>query len=100
MFNTYIMIDAEGGTGGGLFRYMFARFLREAADIMQNARLNRSADAFEHIGDRWQRVAEIFKRGWEADDPADVLKAVSAPMLEIVDLEEDAWGHLLTYFTD
>jgi hypothetical protein len=100
MFNTYIMIDAEGGTGGGLFRYMFARFLREAADIMQDARLNQSADAFEHIGNRWQEVAEIFKRGWDVDDPADVLKAVGVPMLEIADWEEDAWAHLLTYFTD
>ncbi len=100
MFNTYIMIDAEGGTGGGIFRYMFAQFLREAADIAQDARLNQSADAFEQIGDRWQDVAEIFKRGWEADDPADILEAVEKPMLEIADLEEDTWGRLLAHFTD
>ena len=31
LFNGYIFINAAGGTGGGCFRYMLSRFLREAA---------------------------------------------------------------------
>jgi hypothetical protein len=77
---------------------MFARFLREAAEIIPDARLNQSADAFEQIGDRWQTVAEIFKRGWDADAPSEMLKAVDAPMLEIAAMEEEAWSHLFAYF--
>jgi len=94
LFNTFIFIDAEGGTGGGIFRYMFSRFLREAAVITGDARLNESADAFQHIGDRWQEVAAIFKRGWETDDPATVLPETTAPMTEIADLEAAAWTRL------
>lgn len=94
LFNTFIFIDATGGTGGGIFRYMFSRFLREAAEITGDARLNESADAFQHIGDQWQEVAAIFKRGWEADDPAAVLPETTAPMMEIADLEEAAWRRL------
>lgn len=30
-FNSYMFIDAAGGTSGGLFRYMYGRFLGEAA---------------------------------------------------------------------
>ncbi len=94
LFNTFVFIDATGGTGGGIFRYMFSRFLREAAAITGDARLNESADAFQHIGDRWQEVAAIFKQGWEADDPAAVLPETTAPLMEIADLEEVAWGRL------
>ena len=94
LFNTFIFIDATGGTGGGIFRTMFSRFLREAAQITGDARLNESADAFQHIGDRWQEVAEMFKVGWEVDGPAAVLPETTAPMMEIADLEEAAWGRL------
>ncbi len=94
LFNSFIFIDATGGTGGGIFRYMFSRFLREAAEITGDVRLNESADAFQHIGDRWQEVADIFKRGWEADDPAAVLPETTAPLMEIADLEEAAWTRL------
>jgi len=94
LFNTFIFIDATGGTGGGIFRYMFSRFLGEAAEITGDARLKESADTFQHIGDRWQEVAAIFKRGWKTDDPAAVLPETTEPLVEIADLEEMAWGRL------
>jgi hypothetical protein len=96
LFNTFVFIDAMGGTGGGAFRYMFSRFLREAAEIAGDPRLEESAEEFQHIGDRWQEVAEIFKRGWEAEDPVAVLAETTAPLMEIADLEEVAWGRLVT----
>jgi hypothetical protein len=94
LFNAYIFIDATGGTGGGLFRYMFSRFLREAAGITGETRLNQSAGEFQRIGDRWQEVAEIFKQGWEAQDPVSVLAETTAPLMELADLEETAWTRL------
>jgi len=61
---------------------------------MGDARLNESADEFQRIGDRWQEVAEIFKRGWKAADPVAVLVETTAPMMELADLEEVAWTRL------
>jgi hypothetical protein len=94
LFNMFIFIDAQGGTGGGIFRYMFSRFLREAAEMVEDPRLNESADEFQHIGDRWQEVAQIFKRGWEAQDSVAVLGETTAPMMALADLEEAAWMRL------
>lgn len=99
LFNTFIFIDASGGSGGGIFRYMFSRFLREAAEIMGDVRLNESADEFQHIGDRWQEVAVIFKRGWEAEDPVAVLAETTAPMMQLAYLEEAAWTRLREWVT-
>ncbi|MFQ6102273.1 MAG: BtrH N-terminal domain-containing protein [Anaerolineae bacterium] len=94
LFNAYIFIDAEGGSGGGIFRYMFSRFLREAARIIEDPRMDESADEFQRIGDGWQEVAEIFKQGWEAEDAATVLPETTTRMMEIADLEEAAWMQL------
>lgn len=99
LFNMFIFIDASGGSGGGIFRYMFSRFLREAAEIMGDVRLNESADEFRHIGDRWQEVAVIFKRGWEAEDPVAVLAETTAPMMQLAYLEEAAWTRLREWVT-
>jgi len=99
LFNMFIFIDASGGSGGGIFRYMFSRFLREAAEIMGDVRLNESADEFQHIGDRWQEVAVIFKRGWEAEDPVAVLAETTAPMMQLAYLEEAAWTRLREWVT-
>ncbi|MEE8390990.1 MAG: DUF4872 domain-containing protein [Anaerolineae bacterium] len=94
LFNTHIFIDAEGGTDGGLFRYIFGRFLRQAAEITGADGLEESATAFYHIRDRWQEVAEIFKRGWKAPDPVAVLAETTAPLMELAGLEKAAWGRL------
>ena len=94
LFNTFIFIDATGGTGGGIFRYMFSRFLREAAEITSNDRLIEVADEFQRIGDKWQVVAEIFKSTSEADDPTAELPEISTPLLELASLEEAAWSRL------
>jgi hypothetical protein len=93
-FNVFIMIDAEGGTGGGLFRYMYNRFLRQAAEITGDERLIPVADGFQRLGDRWQAVAETFKRASEAPDPALLLSEGVAPLKALADQEEAAWTRL------
>jgi hypothetical protein len=54
LFNAHLFINPDGGTGGGIFRYMFGRFLREGAEITGNARLAEGADEFRQIGDEWE----------------------------------------------
>jgi len=93
-FNIFIFIDAEGGTGGGIFRYMYSRFLRQAAEITGDDRLIAVADQFQRIGDRWQVVAETFKLAVRADDPTATLLEIRGPLLELADLEEAAWSRL------
>ena len=93
-FNVFIMIDAEGGSGGGLFRYMYGRFLREAAVITGDEQMVAVADEFQRIGDRWQVVAETFKRASEADAPVPLLSECVAPLNILADLEEAAWSRL------
>ncbi len=94
LFNSYIFISPVGGTGGGAFRYMFSRFLREAAEIVGDARLEDGADEFEHIGDKWEALGEWFRQVSEATEPASLLGECVAQLDALAALEEEAWKRL------
>ena len=93
-FNTALFIDHRGGTGGGIFRYMYARFLVEAAAICNDPRLEDLVPELGAIGDRWESVAVIFSQAAESADPVGQLDTVVDPMLEIADLEQSFWENL------
>ncbi|MCP4543785.1 MAG: BtrH N-terminal domain-containing protein [Chloroflexi bacterium] len=94
LFNAHIFINADGGTGGGIFRYMFGRFLREAADITKDTRLNESADEFQHIGDEWELLGKWFLQVSEAPDPASLLSECAVSLNALAELEDAAWTRL------
>jgi hypothetical protein len=94
LFNAWIFISPAGGTGGGTFRYMFSRFLREAAGIAGDPRLEQSASEFKHIGDEWKKLGEWFRQASEAPDPAALLPECVAPLQALADLEQAAWTRL------
>ena len=93
-FNAFIFIDATGGTGGGLFRYMYARFLEEASTITADPRIGQAGNQLHHAGDQWQTVAELFQRAAADDEPGRYLEAVSERLVEIAGLEEQVWASL------
>jgi hypothetical protein len=92
--NTCVMIDARGGTGGGLFRYMYGRFLSEAAGLIGEERLHEAGQRLLAAGDRWQVVAELFEQAYEADQPGDLLSEICAVLPEIASHEEMIWKDL------
>jgi hypothetical protein len=94
LFNTYIFVSAQGGTGGGIFRYMFSRFLAEAAVITGEARLAQSAAGFKRIGDDWEAFAAWAKSASESPDMTSRLGECTAPLLAIASQEQTAWEAL------
>lgn len=95
-FNAAMFIDHRGGTGGGIFRYMYARFLIEAASITGQPRLAGLGAELTAIGDRWEEVAAALAEAAQAENPADLLGTATEPMREIADREEDFWERLET----
>ncbi len=92
--NTAIMIDARGGTGGGLFRYMYARFLLEAADLVNQPDLKDVAQHMYAAGDGWQEAAGLFEQAYHASNPGDMLEKICHLLPLIADQEELAWCSL------
>jgi hypothetical protein len=94
-FNAFIFIDAKGGTGGGLFRYMYGRFLKEAAEITAIDSLGEMGEAFDVIGDRWQDMAAVFRCASENENPGAVLAETTGLLLAIADMEQVVWERLV-----
>jgi hypothetical protein len=95
-FNVAMFIDRRGGTGGGIFRYMYGRFLAEAASITGEPRLAGMGTELAAIAGRWEETAAAFARAARADNPAGLLEATTRPMHDIADLEQDFWERLGT----
>jgi len=95
-FNGYITIDATGGTGGGMFRYMYARFLRDAAEITGEPRYAEIGSRLHTAGDRWQEVAALFDKAHREADPTGPLDEIPPLLRAVADIEEPAWNDLIT----
>jgi len=98
LFNTYVFTSPIGGSGGGAFRYMFSRFLEEAAEITDDPRLNECAGDFRYIGDSWQELADWLKTISKSSNPAGSLTDGISLVYEIANLEELGWRKLLDIF--
>ena len=93
-FNAFIFIDATGGTGGGCFRYLYARFLAEAAVLVGEPRLAELGGELQGIGDRWQEAAVLLRAAAEAPAPAPELAAASAVLRDVAAREDRLWRRL------
>ncbi len=94
LFNVYVFVEI-GGTGGGLFRAMYARFLEEAAaltglDRLANAAGN-AAGAFHACAARWSALAAACEKAYELPNPAALLPALQEGLLELYEMERKAW---------
>jgi hypothetical protein len=50
-------MQEEIGTGGGGFRFIYASFLQEAAELLARPALNELSEALIDIGDEWREFA-------------------------------------------
>lgn len=57
-----IRMQEEIGTGGGGFRFIYAAFLQEAAEILQNDKLVALSQRCTDVGDLWREFALLAAR--------------------------------------
>jgi uncharacterized protein DUF4872/butirosin biosynthesis protein H-like len=89
-----VRMQEEIGTGGAGFRFIYAAFLQEAAQLAEMPQLAGSSDRLTAIGDGWRgfalKAARMVK-GREALDPP----ALAAKLREQADQEEQFFRDLL-----
>jgi hypothetical protein len=89
LFNLYVFIEI-GGTGGGCFRPMYARFLEEAAKIARKPALESAAEIFHESGARFTEIALLFKEAEKMKEIEGNVRSASVLFGEIAGLEERA----------
>lgn len=93
LFSLYLFIEI-GGTGGGCFRYMYSRFLREAAAITHCNVLKGASQMINESGKQFSAIGNLFK---DAETSTEIDKKVieaSGLFNKIADIEEKALKYL------
>ena len=93
LFSLYVFIEI-GGTGGGCFRYMFSRFLKEAARIVGNNVLEEISLMFRQSGEKFSEIGLMFRDAENAQNINDKIRVASQKFQEIADIEESAYSNL------
>jgi hypothetical protein len=91
----FIRMQEEIGTGGGGFRFIYAAFLQEAAQVLNNPRLRELSHEMTAIGDRWREFATIGGRIIKKrSNEHETYPAMSAILAEIADREQILFSEL------
>ncbi len=93
LFMLYVFIEI-GGTGGGCFRYMYSRFLKEAAKSVKNKALEEASEMFNASGKKFSEIGLMFKEAETMKDIAESIQIASQKFGEIADIEEKAFRYL------
>jgi hypothetical protein len=94
LFNLYIFLEI-GGTGGGCFRKMYSRFLKEAAAITGNNKLLGPAEKLHQSGEIFTETALLFKDVITATDLEEKIGKACENFRRNAEIEEEAWGELM-----
>jgi hypothetical protein len=93
LFNVYIFFEI-GGTGGGCFRYMYSRFLKESARITRDSRLSKLAKSIEKSGGMFSEIGLLFRDSEKAKDLDQRIGKASSLLHTIAELEENTYSEL------
>jgi len=91
---TYIMLE-EDGTGGGCFRYLYSKFLKESSVHLDKKELARLGERYWRVGEKWTTVARLV-RGIPSN-PKNCVEAQEI-LLEIAAQEEEILASLKAAF--
>ncbi len=90
LFSIYIFIEI-GGTGGGCFRYMYSRFLKEAASFASFDTLYKAAVDIQDSGRLFTKLGLLFKDAETATDLDSRIEEASDLLNIIADREEESF---------
>jgi len=89
LFNFYVMIEI-GGTGGGCFRPMYARFLEQAAPLCAKKTLESAARLFHESGAKFTQIAWLFRDAETSKALDEKIRSASRLFTDIAAIEEKA----------
>ncbi|HUS25188.1 MAG TPA: BtrH N-terminal domain-containing protein [Candidatus Binatia bacterium] len=89
-----VRMQEEIGTGGGGFRFMYAAFLQEASERLDEPRLAEASRGFTAIGDAWRAFALAGARYVKDKSQRDTAP-LAAALRHCAALEQSAYRELL-----
>lgn len=89
-----VRMQEEIGTGGAGFRYLYAYFLEQAANICQEPKYKLASEQMTEIGDMWRQFAGLCVKQCKKPTTKGY-KTVTEYLREIADKEQILWKNLV-----
>lgn len=86
-----VRMQEEIGTGGGGFRFMYAAFLQEAADVLQSQALREASLKMTDAGDQWRQFALACARAIKSREGAIDLAAIAGLLRTCGNVEKEVY---------
>lgn len=94
-----VRMQEEIGTGGAGFRFVYASFLQEAAELLQSPELARASEAMTAAGDGWRNFALLVVKQCKQSDAIDHA-LLAQVLLSCAEDERQVWLDLRAWVRD
>jgi hypothetical protein len=92
-----VRMQEEIGTGGAGFRFIYASFLDESANLLGDAALKESSEAMTNAGDQLREFAVQAVQQTRSKDAID-FDSLANKLEDCANTEQDAWRNLAYWF--
>lgn len=89
-----VRMQEEIGTGGAGFRFMYAAFLQEAAQIFNNEELEILSKKMTSVGDLWRAFAVSAGRIIKGRNKDETFQTIANQLREVADAEQEIFTSL------
>jgi hypothetical protein len=90
LFNLYTFTEI-GGTGGGLFRFLYSRFLAEASELTGISLYRFAGQEMDRCANLWRELAQPFKNIDTVDKPEELIPDLAKRLDQLSEVESDIW---------
>ena len=86
-----VRMQEEIGTGGAGFRFLYAAFLQEASEKLDNSALNDTSLQMTRVGDKWREFAVMASRLCKGRQTTETYAQLSDFLLDIANDEKNVY---------
>lgn len=94
-----IRMQEEIGTGGAGFRYIYASFLQQAGELINNEKLLQASEKMTETGDGWREFALLIAKSIRSKNKKSIdYNAIATKLESVADQETQVYKQLLQAF--
>jgi len=94
LFLTYIDVE-EAGTGGGNFRRLYSRFLKEASELISDKRLLKAGEKLNNSANAWSEIARSLMKASQVKNAEQIISKTHEKIIECANIEEEVFSSII-----
>jgi hypothetical protein len=94
LFLAYIDME-EAGTGGGNFRKLYSRFLKEAGKLISDKCLLEAGEKLNNSANAWSEIAHSLSKASQVENAAKVISKTSEKIADCASIEKEVFSSII-----